>query len=88
MAGSRVGAGNVSRYRSPNADATWSKAPMTFPGAAPTATPPVPVAAVVQNSDAADPPPAVSTTASSTPADRIRSMISEAGSPPASGSPG
>ena len=55
---------------------------MTPAGSAPTATPPVPAATAVQNGDAVRPagvPPDVSTTASSAPAERIRSTIAGAG---------
>ena len=84
VAGSRAGAGNVSRYRVPSAAVTWSNAPMTPEGPAVTAIPPVPSATAVQNGDAVSPDP---TTASTTPAARIRSTTVAAGSPPASGAP-
>ena len=57
VAGSRAGAGNVSRYRVPSAVVTSSNAPMTPEGPAVTAIPPVPSATAVQNGDAVSPDP-------------------------------
>ena len=63
---------------------------MTSPGPALTATPPVPAAAAAQKPDSASSagvPVDGQTTASSTPAARIRSAIAAAGSPPVSDAP-
>ncbi len=63
---------------------------MTSAGPALTATPPVPAAAAAQKPDSASSagvPVDGQTTASSTPAARIRSAIAAAGSPPVSDAP-
>ena len=84
VAGSRAGAGNVSRYRVPSAAVDLVERADDPEGPAVTAIPPVPSATAVQNGDAVSPDP---TTASTTPAARIRSTTVAAGSPPASGAP-
>ena len=79
--GARSGAGSVTSDRVRNALATWPNASTTPDAGAPTATPPVPSATVLQY-----PSSAVVTTASTTPSARSRaaraSGASEVFAPP------